>query len=136
MSALIRNILIGMVTILIAIVITMGYMSHRKSEALIKLRQDKAFVDQQVLDLQSSIKAQQKIAVTTDEVITHAAEKTVETTTKVVETNKKVDKITKQVADEKISTADADAAYLGSMWDTYCEAQPANDRCTSRQSAP
>ncbi len=136
MSSLIRNILIGALAVLLGLVCTMGMIAHMKSEALAKLKADKALVDQQVLELQTSVKTQQVVAKTTDVVVTKAAEETAKTTTKVVEANKKVDKITKQVADEKISTADADAAYLDSMWDTYCEAQPAVDRCTSRQPTP
>lgn len=131
MSALIK-ILIAAILILLGTVGVLGYTAHSRAEALKDLAAKKALVDQQVADLQKSIKTQQAIAVTTDKVTTEAVQKTEETTTKVVETNKKVDKITKQVADEKISTADADAAYLSSMWDTFCEAQPANGRCTSR----
>lgn len=136
MSSIIRNILIGALAILLCVIGVMGMMAHSKSEALAKLKDDKAVAEAQVLQLQASVKTQQRVATVTDTVVTKATEETVKTTTKVVEANKKVDKITKQVADEKISTADADAAYINSMWDTYCEAQPAVDRCTSRQSTP
>jgi len=136
MSSVIRNILIGALAVLLGVIGFMGMVAHSRAQQLIQLKTQKALVDAQLLELQQSVKTQQHIAVTTDNVITKAAEETSKTTVKVVEVNKKVDKITKQVADEKISSGAADAAYLDSMWDTYCEAQPAIDRCTSRQPAP
>jgi len=69
----------------------------------------------------------------TEDIVTKAVIKTQELTIKASNLRDKIDETNKGVGNGSISNAVADAAYVNSMWDAYCEAKPSSDRCTTRQ---
>lgn len=70
----------------------------------------------------------------TEDIVTSAVVKAQELTIKASNLRDKIDETKKGVGNGSISNTLADAAYIDSMWDAYCEAKPSSDRCTSRQS--
>lgn len=131
--SLTSKVLAGVVLVLlVALLASLLYGSgqHKKN---LSYAETLAQTQEQLKQANDSLRKQQAVATITDTVVTSAVEKTKVATKKTQETVKKVDIITKQVANETISSADADAAYVDSMWEAYCEAKPASDKCTSRQ---
>ena len=81
-----------------------------------------------------SLQVRSDIADKTEDIVTQAVVKTQELTVKASNLRDKIDETKKGVDNGSISNALADAVYVNSMWDAYCEAKPTSDRCTSRQS--
>ncbi len=133
MMSLTSKVLAGVVLVLIvALSVTLLYARREHAESL-SYAQSLALTQDQLKQANESLRKQAVVADITEAVVTTAVEKTKATTKKTQETVKKVDTITKQVANETISSADADAAYVDSMWEAYCQAKPMADKCSSRQ---
>jgi hypothetical protein len=87
-----------------------------------------------VIAANKSLELRSDISDKTEDIVTHAVVKTQELTIKASNLRDKIDETKKGVDNGSISNALADAAYIDSMWDAYCEAKPTNPRCTTRQS--
>lgn len=87
-----------------------------------------------VVAANKSLAIRSNISDKTEEIVTKAVVKTQELTIKASNLRDKIDETKKGVDDGSISNAIADAAYVDSMWDAYCEAKPSASRCASRQS--
>lgn len=87
-----------------------------------------------VVAANKSLQVRSDISDKTEEIVTKAVVKTQELTVKASNLRDKIDETKKGVDNGSISNALADAAYLDSMWNAYCEAKPSSSHCTSRQS--
>lgn len=92
-----------------------------------------ATAQQSIKDLNKSLEKQAIISKITDEVVNEAVSKTKEVTIKATELSNTVVRTNKGVVDGKINAAVADAIYIDSMWEAYCEANPSADKCTTRR---
>ena len=87
-----------------------------------------------VVAANKSLAVRSVISDKTQDIVTKAVIKTQELTIKASNLRDKIDETKKGVDNGSISNAIADAAYVDSMWDAYCEAKPASPHCTTRQS--
>lgn len=87
-----------------------------------------------VVAANKSLQVRSTISDKTEDIVTQAVVKTQELTIKASNLRDKIDETKKGVDNGSISNAIADAAYVDSMWDAYCEAKPASPHCTTRQS--
>lgn len=83
-----------------------------------------------------SLERRSTISDKTEDIVTSAVVKTQELTIKASNLRDKIDETKKGVDNGSVNNAIADATYISSMWDAYCEAKPSSDRCTTRQSTP
>ena len=103
-----------------------------KHNAVVKTQLKEATAN--VVAANKSLEIRSAISDKTEDIVTKAVVKTQELTIKVTNLRDAIDKTKKGVDNGSISNAVADAAYVNSMWDAYCEAKPSASRCTTRQS--
>lgn len=124
---------------LLASLVGLGFLYVKSSGQSAQLRANAIALEQAnqaITDLKQSLKRQATISKETDKIVTKAVIKTAEVTKKAAALNTKVLKINKGVVDGKIDNSVADAAYLDSMWSAFCEADPSNSKCATRQPNP
>jgi hypothetical protein len=105
-----------------------------KHNAVVKTQLKEATAN--IVAANKSLEVRSAISDKTEDIVTKAVVKTQELTIKASNLRDKIDETNKGVGNGSISNAVADAAYVDSMWDAYCEAKPSASRCTSRQSTP
>jgi hypothetical protein len=133
MSAIVKYIVCGVVLALIGALAVQTYVVHKQSVKLGEANLQLKTLNDYVAQANKSVKTQSVIADVTDEVVTNATKRITTNTSKGTAIKAVVDNVTKKVANEKISNSVASAAYISSMWDAYCEAEPGNGTCTTRQ---
>lgn len=136
MVSLIDKIVLGLLLLLTLLVAGEGLYIHGQKIRLAAVKATNVSLEDS-LDAATKTIAQQKVA---DEITNQAVTSTVQAVNdnnavKQTLTNK-VDQVAKQVANEQITSAVADAAYTSSMWSAYCKASPSDSACTTRQSTP
>lgn len=120
-------------TVLIVILGLSLFSCHEiKSNVVVKSQLKEATAN--VVAANKGLQVRSDISDKTEDIVTQAVIKTQELTVKASKLRDKIDETKKGVDNGSISNALADAAYVDSMWDAYCEAKPRSDRCTSRQS--
>lgn len=123
-----RGIIAGVFLALFLTVIGLVYWNHHQSvksaQAKVELSEAKASISQ----LDTSLKIN-------DEVVTRTVKAIKANSEQKQKTLQEVDNTTRQVEHEEITPADADAAYLNSMWSTYCTYNKGESDCASRQSS-
>lgn len=118
--------------IVIAISLLLFSLHQVRQNAIVKTQLKQATTD--VISANKSLKVRSDISDKTEDIVTDAVIRTQELTIKASKLRDKIDETKKGVDNGSIDTALADAAYIDSMWDAYCQAKPSSARCTSRQS--
>lgn len=124
--------LLGVMALTIA---TLSYYSLHEYKKTALDKQQISQLGDQLKAAQMAAERQQKVQTVTNQVVAKATLQTQQTTLKTQEISHKVDVITGKVKDDQISDAAADAAYVSSMLEAYCEAVPTDrSKCPAGQS--
>jgi uncharacterized membrane protein YvbJ len=126
MSAL-KGVVAGLFLALILAVAGLLYWNHhqtvKSAQTSIELSEAKTSINQ----LDTSLKVNDEVVTGTVKVIKANVQKRQEIL-------QEVDNTTKRVDNEEITSADADAVYIDSMWSAYCTYHKGESDCTTRQS--
>lgn len=105
-----------------------------KSNSVVKSQLKQATIN--VVAANKSLQVRSAMSDKTEDIVTEAVVKTQALTVKASALRAKIDDTKMRVDNGTISNTIADAEYVNSMWDAYCQAKPSSDRCTSRQPSP
>jgi Flp pilus assembly protein TadB len=121
----------------LALAVLLGFQSYLYKVQSQKLAQQNLQMKQLNDNIEVANKAaktQAVVAQVTDEAVTSATTRIMKNTERGEAIKAVVDNVTKKVANEKLSSTVASAAYANSMWDAYCTADPSDSACSTRQS--
>jgi replicative DNA helicase len=129
---MLTKVLASICGVLILVLCLCGFLYSSQRHSLIEARGQATFYKEKAQELSQSLvdlKASKKV----DEQVTVQVESSKESLdTKINKTKETVDAVTKKVEKGEITDAAADAAYLNSMWEAYCEISD-DPSCSSRK---
>jgi type II secretory pathway pseudopilin PulG len=130
-----RDVGMAIVGILLLAVVALSWVSLHEYKKVAINQTTINGLNGQIQQAQLAAKRAQTVQTVTNQTVAKVALQTKEAALKTQQISRKVDVITGQVKDGKINDAAADAAYVSSMLEAYCQAVPTDrNKCSAGQS--
>jgi peptidoglycan hydrolase CwlO-like protein len=125
------KVLLGVIGVLVVILISIFIYGRSESRKLDQLNVQYHNAQQDVINLNESLKDRARIANSTDNIVDDILKQTNETRNQIDSIKSNVIATAKKEDKGEIQPSVADSVYLDSMWQTYCKANTADSHCST-----